>query len=305
MSILGGLLVFGGLITSIVWGVLFTISKISDKKELNVTEQRLGYYGFGAILLGLLLSDPTLGGLGGVLFLAGLVGMIIWLIRFLMAKFGNKEPMTKVAKGVGIGAASVFLFGMVIGGASAVDADKKSENVAAQVAKADSEKAEKEKAESEAKSKSESEKKAKEKSESEAKEKSEAKAKEKSESEAKVKAESEAKAKSESETKVKAESEAKAKAESEAKQEEERAAQAAKQEEKRVTAAQQQAVAKPAAVQAEPQVNNAQGAIIGNSRSMIYHVPGGRSYNRVAPHNQVIFNSEAEAQAAGYRRAQN
>lgn len=268
MSILGGLLVFGGLITSIVWGVLFTISKISDKKELNVTEQRLGYYGFGAILLGLLLSDPTLGGLGGVLFLAGLVGMIIWLIRFLMAKFGNKEPMTKVAKGVGIGAASLFLFGMVIGGASTVDADKKSENLAAQVAKADSEKAE-----SEAKAKSESEKKAK--------------------------------AKSESEAKVKAESEAKAKAESEAKQEEERAAQAAKQEEKRVAAAQQQAVAKPAAVQAEPQVNNAQGAIIGNSRSMIYHVPGGRSYNRVAPHNQVIFNSEAEAQAAGYRRAMN
>lgn len=289
MSILGGLLVFGGLITSIVWGVLFTISKISDKKELNVTEQRLGYYGFGAILLGLLLSDPTLGGLGGVLFLAGLVGLIIWVIRFLMAKFGNKEPMTKVAKGVGIGAASVFLFGMVIGGASAVDADKKSENVAAQVAKADSEKAEKEKAESEAKAKSESEKKAKEKSESEAKEKSEAKAKEKSESEAKVKAESEAKAK----------------AESEAKQEEERAAQAAKDEEKRVAAAQQQAAPKPAAVQAEPQVNNAQGAIIGNARSMIYHVPGGRSYNKVAPHNQVIFNSEAEAQAAGYRKARN
>ncbi|MFV8043164.1 hypothetical protein ACNQ05_25255, partial [Enterobacter cloacae complex sp.6701062] len=106
-------------------------------------------------------------------------------------------------------------------------------------------------------------------------------------------AESEAKAKSESEAKFKAESEAKAKAESEEK-EEARAVQAAKEEETRVAEAQQQATVKPVTVQAEPQVNNTQGAIIGNARSMIYHVPGGRSYNKVAPRNQVIFNSEAE-----------
>lgn len=72
-----------------------------------------------------------------------------------------------------------------------------------------------------------------------------------------------------------------------------------------MAAAQQQAAPKPAAIQAEPQVNNAQGAIIGNVKSMIYHVPGGRSYNQVSPRNQVIFNSEEEAQAAGYRKARN
>ncbi len=47
---------------------------------------------------------------------------------------------------------------------------------------------------------------------------------------------------------------------------------------------------------------NAQGTIVGNSRSMIYHVPGQRGY-RMNSSNAVYFNTEAETQAAGYRKA--
>ena len=47
---------------------------------------------------------------------------------------------------------------------------------------------------------------------------------------------------------------------------------------------------------------NAQGTIVGNSRSMIYHVPGQRGY-RMNSENAVYFSTEAEAQAAGYRRS--
>jgi prophage lambdaCh01 nuclease domain protein len=51
-----------------------------------------------------------------------------------------------------------------------------------------------------------------------------------------------------------------------------------------------------------PSKNN--GMIKGNKNSMIYHVPGGASYNKIAEHNTVYFNTEEEAQAAGYRRAE-
>ena len=48
------------------------------------------------------------------------------------------------------------------------------------------------------------------------------------------------------------------------------------------------------------------GSIIGNSNSHVYHLstdcPG---YAQVAPKNQVIFDSESDAQAAGYRKAGN
>lgn len=47
---------------------------------------------------------------------------------------------------------------------------------------------------------------------------------------------------------------------------------------------------------------NSQGTIVGNSRSMIYHIPGQRDY-RMNSENAVYFNTEAEAQAAGYCRA--
>lgn len=46
-----------------------------------------------------------------------------------------------------------------------------------------------------------------------------------------------------------------------------------------------------------------QGVIKGNRKSKIYHVPGGASYNRISVNNTVYFNSESDAQAAGYRRA--
>lgn len=46
--------------------------------------------------------------------------------------------------------------------------------------------------------------------------------------------------------------------------------------------------------------------IIGNRNSGVYHLPQGcPSYGRVAPHNQVEFATEAEAQAAGLRKAGN
>lgn len=45
-----------------------------------------------------------------------------------------------------------------------------------------------------------------------------------------------------------------------------------------------------------------QGTIVGNSKSMIYHTPDQAGY-RMNSANAVYFNSEAEAQAAGYRKA--
>ena len=45
--------------------------------------------------------------------------------------------------------------------------------------------------------------------------------------------------------------------------------------------------------------------IIGNRRSHIYHRPDCPNYSQVAPHNREEFNSPAEAEAAGYRRAGN
>lgn len=47
-------------------------------------------------------------------------------------------------------------------------------------------------------------------------------------------------------------------------------------------------------------------SIIGNRNSHIYHLPSGcPSYSQVAAKNRVPFGSEAEAQAAGYRKAGN
>ncbi|WP_338210298.1 cell surface protein [Lactiplantibacillus paraxiangfangensis] len=45
-----------------------------------------------------------------------------------------------------------------------------------------------------------------------------------------------------------------------------------------------------------------QGQIIGNSRSKIYHVETGHNY-RMSGKNVVHFNTEAQAQAAGYRKS--
>lgn len=49
----------------------------------------------------------------------------------------------------------------------------------------------------------------------------------------------------------------------------------------------------------------AAGPIIGNMRSKIYHLPGCPSYEAVGEHNRRPFASEAEAVAAGFRRAGN
>jgi outer membrane biosynthesis protein TonB len=46
------------------------------------------------------------------------------------------------------------------------------------------------------------------------------------------------------------------------------------------------------------------GQIKGNKSSKIYHVPGGGSYSQTKA-NVECFDSEAQAQAAGYRRARN
>jgi len=48
------------------------------------------------------------------------------------------------------------------------------------------------------------------------------------------------------------------------------------------------------------------GAIIGNRNSHVYHLASGcPGYSQVAQKNQVAFGNEAEAQAAGYRKAGN
>lgn len=51
--------------------------------------------------------------------------------------------------------------------------------------------------------------------------------------------------------------------------------------------------------------SNTEGSIRGNKRSMIYHWPGCRNYDDIAPHNRVPFNSRADAEKAGYRAARN
>jgi endonuclease YncB( thermonuclease family) len=48
-----------------------------------------------------------------------------------------------------------------------------------------------------------------------------------------------------------------------------------------------------------------QSTIIGNRNSMIYHRPDCPDYNKVAEGDRVLFRSEADAEAAGYRRAGN
>jgi micrococcal nuclease len=43
--------------------------------------------------------------------------------------------------------------------------------------------------------------------------------------------------------------------------------------------------------------------IVGNKRSMIYHLPGSREAARVNPKNRVLFDSLEDAEKAGFRRA--
>lgn len=45
--------------------------------------------------------------------------------------------------------------------------------------------------------------------------------------------------------------------------------------------------------------------IIGNRNSHVYHRPDCPSYTATAPKNRVLFNSEAEAEEAGFHRARN
>jgi micrococcal nuclease len=47
------------------------------------------------------------------------------------------------------------------------------------------------------------------------------------------------------------------------------------------------------------------GKIIGNIRSHIYHRPGQYAYSKISEKNRVYFNTEEEAQNAGYRKAKN
>ena len=44
--------------------------------------------------------------------------------------------------------------------------------------------------------------------------------------------------------------------------------------------------------------------IKGNKNSMIFHIPGGRDYNKLSPQNIVWFETAADAIAAGFRQAQ-
>ena len=55
--------------------------------------------------------------------------------------------------------------------------------------------------------------------------------------------------------------------------------------------------------QSSTPTSTGQGIIKGNKNSKIYHLPGQRDYDKISPKNVIYFNSEAEAQAAGYRVA--
>jgi hypothetical protein len=49
----------------------------------------------------------------------------------------------------------------------------------------------------------------------------------------------------------------------------------------------------------------ATGSIVGNRNSKIYHLSNCPDYSKVSERNRVPFKSDAEAQAAGYRKARN
>jgi deoxyribonuclease-1 len=66
--------------------------------------------------------------------------------------------------------------------------------------------------------------------------------------------------------------------------------------------------AKPVSEAAKPSLAStaATGAVLGNRNSHVYHLANGcPGYTQVASKNQVMFGSEGEAQAAGYRKAGN
>ena len=66
--------------------------------------------------------------------------------------------------------------------------------------------------------------------------------------------------------------------------------------------------AQPTRVPAQPILASASGvsSIIGNRKSQLYHLSMGcPGYGQVSAKNQVTFDSESEAQAAGYRKAGN
>lgn len=48
-----------------------------------------------------------------------------------------------------------------------------------------------------------------------------------------------------------------------------------------------------------------QGTVLGNRRSMVYHLPQCPGYHQVSPRNQVQLESERAAKEAGYRKARN
>lgn len=52
-----------------------------------------------------------------------------------------------------------------------------------------------------------------------------------------------------------------------------------------------------------PGTPQGKGNIRGNRNSHIYHLPQDASYHKISPKNIILFESEAQAQAAGYRRA--
>ena len=56
---------------------------------------------------------------------------------------------------------------------------------------------------------------------------------------------------------------------------------------------------------ATPPTTTAAGPIIGNRNSKIYHMSNCPDYGKVSERNRVPFKTEAEAQAAGYRKARN
>lgn len=51
--------------------------------------------------------------------------------------------------------------------------------------------------------------------------------------------------------------------------------------------------------------SSANGKVIGNRNSKVYHLPGCSSYNQVSEKNQVRFDNAAEAEQAGYKLAGN
>ncbi|MCZ2492477.1 hypothetical protein [Dellaglioa carnosa] len=278
-------------------------TKTKDPDTYNRIKNRVWYAALVAILA--IGAGAGLIGFFTVIVLLSLGTAIYYIVRMLQTR--KKDPATynRIKNRVWY-ALLAFLISYIV--VVALPQPSKTTTNLTDTSKVDSSKNESEKKkakEESSKKESESIKQAesdKKESEKVAKEESESV---KKESESTSKADSES-SKKESESIIKADSEKVQREESEKVKKESESTKKANDEANSKKAATQQAQT-TAANNTRPtndgQVTTGEGTIIGNTKSMIYHMPGQAGYH-ISPSNSITFSSEQEAQAAGYRKSQ-